>query len=47
VDVLREIFWNPRGSLGDAFQGEWIGDYSIRMGHPQWHTWIENVQSVA
>lgn len=47
IKFLREMFWEPRGSQGDAKMGDWIGDYAIHMEHPQWHAWVQGITSVA
>lgn len=47
VRTLREMFWQPRGYLGDAMQGDWIGDYAVNLGHPQWHAVVEGISSAA
>jgi hypothetical protein len=47
VRVLRDIFWQPRERRGDAIEGDWIADFAISMGHPQWHAWVEGIQSAA
>ncbi len=47
VRVLRDMFWQPRGNRGDAWMGDWIGDYCINLAHPQWHAWLEGIQTAA
>ena len=47
VRYLRELAWKPRERRGDAMEGDWIGDYAIHLGHPQWHAWVEGITSAA
>lgn len=47
VRPIRDLFWNQRGNRGDAMEGEWIGDYSLYMGHSSWHVWIDGITSYA
>lgn len=39
----RAIFYKPAGSRGDAIEGDFIGDYSIEVGHPGFHAWRQGV----
>jgi hypothetical protein len=45
--VLRDEYYQPRGYRGDATEGDWLSSMCIDMGHPAWHAWSENIQSVA
>jgi hypothetical protein len=47
VKAIREAYYKPRGSQGDADQGDFIGDYSIEVGHPGWHAWVSGITSFA
>lgn len=47
VKAIREAFYKPRGSAGDATQGDFIGDYTIEVGHPGWHAWVSGITSFA
>jgi hypothetical protein len=47
VRAIREAFYAPRGRMGDATQGDFIGDYSIEVGHPGWHAWVSGITSFA
>jgi len=44
---VREAFFQKRGIRGDAWEGDYIGDYCIEAGHPGWHAWIEGVKTWA
>jgi TusA-related sulfurtransferase len=44
---IREAFWTPRGIIGDAKQGDYIGDYTAELGHPGWHQFTEGITSFA
>jgi len=33
---IREAFFQKRGLRGDAWEGDFIGDYAIELGHPGW-----------
>lgn len=47
VGTIREMFWNPREKRGDAWEGDWIGDYDMHIEHPDWHAWCEGITSAA
>ena len=44
---IRPAFFQKRGLRGDAWEGDFIGDYCIEVGHPGWHAWIEGITSFA
>lgn len=41
--MKRNEFWNPRGSRGDAFEGEWIAEGAVELENPAHHAWLEGV----
>lgn len=43
----RPIFYKPAGSRGDAMEGDFIGDYSVEVGHPGFHAWRQGVTGFA
>jgi hypothetical protein len=47
VRYIREMYWQPRERRGDAMEGDWIGDFSLGLGHSTWHAWIEGITSYA
>jgi hypothetical protein len=47
VRQIRPEQWIPRGSRGDAIEGDWVSDVCMHMGHPQWHAWVEGITSFA
>jgi hypothetical protein len=44
---LRQETWVPRGRRGDAYEGDWIADIAVEIGHPKWHAWREGISSFA
>ena len=47
VRFIREMYWQPREKRGDAWEGDWIGDYAINVGHPSYHAYVEGITSYA
>jgi hypothetical protein len=45
--VIREAFFQKRGFRGDAFEGDYIGDYCLELGHPAWHSMVEGITGYA
>jgi hypothetical protein len=41
--MLRNEFWSPRGSRGDAFEGDWIAQGAIEIDNPNHHAWVEGI----
>lgn len=41
--MLRNEFWSPRGSRGDAFEGDWIAQGAIEIDNPSHHAWVEGI----
>ena len=41
--MKRNEFWNPRGSRGDAFEGDWIAEGAIEVDNQGHHAWVEGI----
>jgi hypothetical protein len=41
--MKRNEFWNPRGSRGDAYEGDWIAEGAIEVENPTHHAWLEGI----
>lgn len=41
--MKRNEFWNPRGTRGDASEGDWIAEGAIEVEREQHHAWLEGV----
>jgi hypothetical protein len=41
--VKRNEFWNPRGTRGDAIEGDWIAEGAIELENEGHHAWLEGV----
>jgi hypothetical protein len=41
--MKRNEFWNPRGTRGDAFEGDWMAEGAIEIENPSHHAWLEGV----
>lgn len=39
--MKRNEFWNPRGSRGDAIEGDWIAEGAIEVENERHHAWVE------
>jgi hypothetical protein len=45
--MKRNEFWSPRGSRGDAFEGDWIAEGAIEIDNPAHHAWVEGITAFA
>lgn len=43
--LKRNEFWNPRGSRGDAFEGDWVAEGAIEVDNESHHAWLEGIQA--
>jgi hypothetical protein len=43
----RNEFWNPRGSRGDMFEGDWIAEGAIHLENEAHHVWLEGITAFA
>ena len=41
--MKRNEYWNPRGSRGDAFEGDWMAEGAIELENPAHHAWVEGI----
>lgn len=41
--VKRNEFWNPRGSRGDAIEGDWVAETAIEVDNESHHAWVEGM----
>lgn len=41
--MKRNEFWNPRGSRGDSFEGDWMAEGAVEVENPSHHAWLEGV----
>ncbi|MDE2508696.1 MAG: DUF5309 family protein [Planctomycetota bacterium] len=41
--MKRNEFWNPRGTRGDAFEGDWIAEGAIELENEMHHAWVEGI----
>lgn len=41
--MKRNEFWNPRGSRGDSFEGDWMAEGAIEIENPSHHAWVEGI----
>ncbi len=41
--MKRNEFWNPRGTRGDAFEGDWIAEGAIEVENQGHHAWVEGI----
>jgi hypothetical protein len=41
--MKRNEFWNPRGSRGDAIEGEWLAEGAIEVENESHHAWVEGI----
>ena len=41
--MKRNEFWSPRGSRGDAFEGDWVAEGAIEIENPAHHAWVEGI----
>jgi hypothetical protein len=43
----REVFDKPRGSRGDAIEGDIIGEGSVVVNNEAHHAWVQGVTGFA
>ena len=41
--MKRHEFWNPRGTRGDAYEGDWIAEGAIEVENESYHAWLEGI----
>ncbi len=41
--MKRNEFWNPRGSRGDAFEGDWVAEGAIEVESEAHHAWVDGI----
>ena len=41
--MKRNEFWNPRGTRGDAFEGDWMAEGAVEVDNQAHHAWIEGI----
>jgi hypothetical protein len=41
--MKRNEYWNPRGSRGDALEGDWMAEGAVEIENPAHHAWLEGV----
>ncbi len=41
--MKRNEFWSPRGSRGDAFEGDWIAEGALEVENQGHHAWVEGI----
>jgi hypothetical protein len=41
--MKRNEFWNPRGTRGDAFEGDWMAEGAIEIENESYHAWVEGI----
>jgi hypothetical protein len=41
--MKRNEFWNPRGSRGDAIEGDWVAEGAIEVENESHHAWVEGI----
>ncbi len=41
--MLRNEFWNPRGSRGDAIEGDWVAEGAVEVDNESHHAWVEGI----
>jgi hypothetical protein len=41
--MKRNEFWNPRGSRGDAVEGDWVAEGAIELENESHHAWVEGI----
>ena len=45
--MKRNEFWSPRGSRGDAFEGDWVAEGAIEVENETHHAWVEGITGFA
>lgn len=43
--MKRNEFWNPRGSRGDAIEGDWVAEGAIEVDNESHHAWVEGISA--
>jgi hypothetical protein len=41
--MKRNEHWNPRGTRGDAFEGDWMAEGAIEIDNQAHHAWLEGI----
>jgi hypothetical protein len=41
--MKRNEYWNPRGTRGDSFEGDWMAEGAVEIENPSHHAWVEGV----
>jgi hypothetical protein len=41
--LKRNEYWNPRGTRGDAFEGDWMAEGAIEIDNQAHHAWLEGI----
>lgn len=41
--MKRNEFWSPRGTRGDAIEGDWIAEGAIEVDNESHHAWVEGI----
>ena len=41
--MKRNEFWNPRGSRGDAIEGDWVAEGAVEVENQMHHAWVEGI----
>ncbi|QDV38275.1 SU10 major capsid protein [Tautonia plasticadhaerens] len=41
--MKRNEYWNPRGSRGDALEGDWIAEGALEVENESHHAWLEGI----
>jgi hypothetical protein len=41
--MKRNEFWNPRGTRGDAFEGDWMAEGAMEIENESYHAWVEGI----
>jgi hypothetical protein len=41
--MKRNEFWSPRGSRGDAFEGDWLAEGAVEVDNQAHHAWVEGI----
>jgi hypothetical protein len=43
--MKRNEYWNPRGSRGDALEGDWVAEGAIEVDNETHHAWVEGISA--
>ncbi len=41
--MKRNEFWSPRGSRGDAIEGDWVAEGALEVQNESHHAWVEGI----